>query len=97
MTCQGTAAQGSCGTQFGACLTKDTCTGADCGTCYTCKAYIIACSSQCPAGSPFDIICADSLPIMMDLNACICDDALGNCAADCAGTCSMGTGGAGGA
>ena len=64
--------------------------------CYPCGAYILACAAGCPAGSPLDLVCPGSLPTMVTLNDCICDPARGNCAADCAATCSMNVGGAGG-
>jgi hypothetical protein len=66
-----------------------------CG-CYSCGAYIIACTQGCPAGSPLDLVCSGSLPTMVTLNDCICDPARGNCATECAATCSVEVGGGGG-
>ena len=86
-----------------ACSSKDdtgatttTATGSGGCDCYPCGNYIIACAVGCPAGDPREAVCPGSLDTMVELNDCICDPARGNCASECAGTCSMNLGGAGG-
>jgi hypothetical protein len=78
--------------------TTTTSTGSGSGgcDCYSCSGYIMACVAGCPAGDPRDVVCQGSLPTMVALNECICDPERGNCATQCAGTCSMSVGGAGG-
>ena len=75
--------------------TTTTATGSGGCDCYSCSGYIAACFTQCP-GDPRDVVCQGSLATMAALNECICDPARGNCAPQCAGTCSMSVGGAGG-
>jgi len=78
--------------------TTTTSTGSGSGgcDCYSCSGYIMACAEECPAGDPRDVVCQGSLPTMVALNECICDPERGNCATQCARTCSMNVGGAGG-
>lgn len=66
-------------------------------SCMPCADYIIACTTECPAGDPRDVICEASLPVMGAVNDCICDAARGNCEADCPTTCAMDIGGGGAA
>lgn len=68
--------------------------GAGCG-CWSCGEYILECMNDCPAGDPTEVVCPDSLPLMLDLNECICDAARGNCGSVCPVTCALGVGGGG--
>lgn len=78
-----------------------TATGSDC-SCYACADYIAECINECPAGDPEEVLCADALPVLNQVNLCICDAARGDCRDVCAGTCAIsdslfGGGGPGGA